>query len=211
MDVSTELVQAYLQVNGYFTAAEYPLVERDRRGGFRTLTDIDLLAVRFGRNVRRPRQRRASAPRVTGPISEQPDPALQCADDETDMIVGEIKQGRAQVNVATRKHRVLAGALARFGCCSTSESHHFAELLLRDGRARSAHGHTVRMVLFASHGERAPSGWHWIHLDHVFTFLDAHLRDAKGAMRGVHFSDPALAWLSLLDKCALQIGPMDPD
>jgi len=49
MDVSTSLVQAYLHVNGYFTAADYPLVESARNSAPRTLTDIDMLAVRLAR------------------------------------------------------------------------------------------------------------------------------------------------------------------
>lgn len=207
MDVSTTLVKAYLQLNGYFTATEYPLIEHDRRRGSRPLTDIDLLAVRFDRGDGT--RRRRSAPKVSGPVTERPDPALQCPDGNIDMIVGEIKQGRAQVNPAARKHRVLAGALARFGCCSADEAHAVVETLLRDGSARAAHGHTVRMVLFASRGERAPSGWHWIHLDQVFRFLDQYLRDAKATLRGVDFRDPALAWLSLLDKCDLRIDFKD--
>jgi len=46
MDVGTQLVQAYLRLNGYLTVAEYPLVEERRHDAIRTLTDIDLLAVR---------------------------------------------------------------------------------------------------------------------------------------------------------------------
>jgi hypothetical protein len=49
VDVSTSLVQAYPHVNGYFTAADYPLVEPARDTAPRTLTDIDMLAVRLAR------------------------------------------------------------------------------------------------------------------------------------------------------------------
>ena len=47
MDHAVSLVQAYLQLNGYFTSAEYPIIAGAGRNGFRTLTDIDILAFRF--------------------------------------------------------------------------------------------------------------------------------------------------------------------
>jgi hypothetical protein len=46
VDNAVALVQAYLRVNGYFTVAEYPVMEA-MRTGYRTLTDIDILGVRF--------------------------------------------------------------------------------------------------------------------------------------------------------------------
>jgi len=52
MDVSTQLVRAYLHVNGYFTTTEYPLVESRRAHPPRMRTDIDLMAVRFPRRAR---------------------------------------------------------------------------------------------------------------------------------------------------------------
>ena len=50
-DAATQLVRAYLHVNGYFTATEYPLVEAGRGQAPRSVTDIDLLAIRFGHRV----------------------------------------------------------------------------------------------------------------------------------------------------------------
>ncbi len=47
MDTAVALVEAYLRVNGYFTIAEYPVVEELRGERHRTLTDIDILAFRF--------------------------------------------------------------------------------------------------------------------------------------------------------------------
>src|SRR5260370_1292984 len=47
MDHAVSLVQAYLQLNGYFTSAEYPIIASAGRSGVRTITDIDVLAFRF--------------------------------------------------------------------------------------------------------------------------------------------------------------------
>ncbi len=39
MDHAVALVQAYLQLNGYFTSAEYPIIASAGRSGARTITD----------------------------------------------------------------------------------------------------------------------------------------------------------------------------
>ena len=49
MDTAVALVQAYLRVNGYFTVAEYPVLDATGPGGPRTITDLDILAVRLHR------------------------------------------------------------------------------------------------------------------------------------------------------------------
>ena len=47
MDNAVALVQTYLHVNGYFTIAEYPIIGSGRHGGYRAVTDLDILAFRF--------------------------------------------------------------------------------------------------------------------------------------------------------------------
>jgi hypothetical protein len=48
MDPAVALVQAYLQMNGYFTVTEYSVVEAAGRSNqYRMSTDLDVLAVRF--------------------------------------------------------------------------------------------------------------------------------------------------------------------
>jgi hypothetical protein len=64
MDTAVALVQAYLRVNGYFTVAEYPIVEAAGNSGPRSMTDIDILAFRFagaGRDVGGPGRRTVDA------------------------------------------------------------------------------------------------------------------------------------------------------
>jgi len=112
VDTSVALVQAYLHVNGYFTVAEYPVLEAYRGDHARTVTDLDILAFRFagaGHDVIHGRGRRPLDDRVTDPI-------LRCPADRPDMIVGEVKEGAARFNAAMRDPVVLEVALARFGC-----------------------------------------------------------------------------------------------
>lgn len=207
MDAATKLVQAYLHINGYFTAAEYPLVDLEQGELPRIVTDIDMLAVRFGRDTRATGKGKSdkNRERIQGPMAVHTDPALKCREDHTDMIVAEIKQGRARVNPATRNPGVLGAALTRFGCCDVVEAPRLVKKLLRHGQAFDQKGHQIRMVLFASQGEHAPRGWHWVHLGKVFLFLDRYLRSERQDLEKVELLDPALGWLSLLQKCQLTL------
>jgi hypothetical protein len=208
MDVSTSLVQAYLHINGYFTATDYPLVESRRDSPPRMLTDIDMLAIRFAHppHKRQGHELQDGRQRVSGPVTYDTDPVLKSPPDRTDMIVAEVKQGLARVNPASRNRHALAAALARFGCCDAATASKVVRRLLQSGETISSAGHVVRMVLFASRGERAPHGWHWVHLDHVMTYLNRYLQTHGDILKHVDLHDPALSWLSLLNKCELTLG-----
>jgi hypothetical protein len=81
MDNAVALVRAYLQLNGYFTITEYPIVRKLDSGGFRTLTEIDVAAFRLPWNE----------------PDYEPDPALKVPHGKADMIIGEVKESRAVI------------------------------------------------------------------------------------------------------------------
>ena len=205
-DAATQLVRAYLHINGYFTATEYPLVEQRRGKTPRSVTDIDVLATRFGHRATDTAALAGSENTIVGPVIESVDPALGSADEANDMILGEIKQGRAQVNSGARNLNALAATLHRFGCCPAGSATSMARKLVERGSVISPVGHKIRMVLFASRGDHAPHGWHLIHLGHVFRFLDHYLRTDGEALSATQLLDPALGWLSLLKKCDLKLA-----
>ncbi|HEX7071018.1 MAG TPA: hypothetical protein VF190_09440, partial [Rhodothermales bacterium] len=89
MDHAVALVQAYLQLNGYFTSAEYPIIAGAGRNGFRTITDIDILAFRFPTGLPVLQGRRAPQ----GLDLSDLDTGLGVAPDSVDMIIGEVKEG----------------------------------------------------------------------------------------------------------------------
>ncbi|MEA2490420.1 MAG: hypothetical protein QOH21_2212, partial [Acidobacteriota bacterium] len=89
MDHAVALVQAYLQLNGYFTSAEYPIIAGAGRNGFRTITDIDILAFRFPTGEPLHRGGR-SVP--TGLDVSDLDLGLGVPDGTIDMIIGEVKE-----------------------------------------------------------------------------------------------------------------------
>lgn len=204
MDPAVELVQAYLQVNGYFTVVEYPVLELSRSGD-RTATDIDVLAFRFpgaGSHAVAPGRR------GVGPVTREPDPALGGDPARTDMIFGEIKQGRTRVNPAMKDPLVLATALARFGCCRGGEhAHDLALRLLRRGTARTEAGHDVRLVAFGSGGTVPKT--RCVDLAHVVTFLDQYLADHWTSVGRAQLSQPALAMVALLRKAGLRPTRLD--
>ncbi len=202
MDNAVALVQAYLHVNGYFTVAEFPVLEATRHGDYREVTDLDILAFRFpgaGRIVGR--SRRAASPPF------QPDPALGIASGHADMLVGEVKEGRSELNPAARNPLTLETALARFGCCPSMDAPGIVEDLLRSGRATTSHGHIVRMVVFGAAPDVAQSRrYRTIPLAHVFTFLQDYLHSYWRVLRHAQLKDSTLALLAMMEKAGVASG-----
>lgn len=207
MDHAVALVQAYLRVNGYLTVTEYPVVEAVRSGGFQAATDLDILAFRFGR---------ASVQGQAVTTSGKPhakmlpvDPALDVRPDLPDMIIGEVKEGRATLNRGAIDKAVLAAAIARFGCCDAAEADTVVVDLLRRGRAKIPHGHRVRLVAFGSLPSEPPSKhYEVILLGHILAFLREHLRRHWAVFQASETKDPALGFLKILEKTG-HVAPLD--
>lgn len=199
MDTAVALVQAYLHINGYFTVCEYPVVEQRGRKT-RSATDIDVLAFRYPGAGRELRQR--GRRRVEGVVRFAPDPGLGAPDTDADMIVGEVKEGRAHFNEAAHDPLVIAAALARFGCCRPDHARVLAQQIVEEGSARTHHGHVVRMVAFGGRGEpREVAGRQRVSLEHVVGFLTAWLEEEWGTLHATQLKQPGLDVLALLHKC----------
>lgn len=194
------LVRAYLHVNGYFTVTEYPVLEQLKGGGHRMVTDLDVLAFRFGgagpvsvadRSSRRP----------VVPTLQEPDPFLGRRRAEPDMIVAEVKEGRAELNRGARDPRVLRAALVRFGCCGAAGVDGVVQELLNVGEAHTDRGHRIRIMAFGS-TTSAESGGRYtaVSLGHVIRFLRHHLKENWAVVRNAQITDPALRFLSLMEK-----------
>jgi len=191
------MVEAYLQVNGYLTVTEYPVLEAIRHGEVRTATDLDVLAFRFARAGARPRGRQ----RTVGPVAREPDPVLGVAANCSDMIIGEVKQGAARLNPAMRDPAVLAAALVRFGCCEADRAEATVDRLLSSGEARTHGGHTVRMVAFGSSPSRSGSSpCRVVGLKHVAGYLRQYLREHRAVLAHAQLTQPVLALFALLEK-----------
>jgi hypothetical protein len=196
MDHAVALVQAYLQLNGYFTSAEYPIIAGTPRSGFRTLTDIDILAFRFPTGE--PMTPRAKkAPKMLD-VSGL-DPGLAVPEESIDMIIGEVKEGRVGINTGIRDPDVLKTVINRFG--EVSDANRIVQALLHTGSARIPPASSVRLIAFGSFppGSQVPP-CRIISLGHVLTYLQAYVHRHWHMLRHLQFKDPAFGFLMTLEK-----------
>ncbi len=195
LDHAVALVQTYLQLNGYFTSAEYALLERTGKGGYRTFTDIDMLAFRFpGGNGR------DNKALPLGVVSGETDPGLDVDESRIDMIIGEVKEGRVNINLGALHPDVLRAAICRFGC-PPAEMEAMVQGLLESGAVSLPSGFRIRLIAFGAMppGDPVPP-CRIISLGHVLRFLQRFVRENWKMMRHCQFKDPALGFLMTLEK-----------
>jgi hypothetical protein len=112
-DPALDLAVAYLRLNGYFVLTEQELHVREPTG-FRSLTDIDIVALR--------------PPTAPGPVHHHTgdaveeclivtdlDPDLRVDPNRFDVILGEVKTGEATFNPALLTAAALHAPLRRTG------------------------------------------------------------------------------------------------
>lgn len=209
MDNAVALVQAYLHVNGYFTVTEYPVLEALKGGNYRAATDIDILACRFpgaGLLVSSSGGTGRETIEIFAPDAELGIPSSH------DMIIGEVKEGPAQVNKATRDPSVLSVVLTRFGCCSAIEVPRVVRTLLRQGSAMTPCGHHVRMVAFGSTpANLKDQPCEVISMRHVVGFLQSYVRQHWDVLHNAQFKDSAFGFLVTLEKALVGARQLDDE
>ena len=210
MDNAVALVQSYLRVNGYLTVTEYPVVEAvpAPHGGFQAATDLDVLAFRFGHSCTLMPERggvNGSPDGATCPV--ETDPALDVRPGVPDMIIGEVKEGRATLNRAATNPNVLAAAITRFGCCEPEHAADLVKRLIRDGHAMTHHGHSphrVRLVAFGAlppeTASRVGGRFQVVLLGDIVAFLRDHIRRHWARLQASECKDPGLGFLMTLEK-----------
>ncbi|MHC4101129.1 MAG: hypothetical protein ACYS15_04960 [Planctomycetota bacterium] len=198
MDAATALVRLYLHSHAYFAVTDYPIIEAVDEEHYRSVTDVDILAVRLpgaGRIITHQGRGRKHDERI-----EVVDPELAPSDDRIDMIIAEVKEGEAELNRGAREPAVLRGALTRFGKIKPDETEAIVDELLRKGEATSASGPRVRLMAFGSYRGRNSGGYKVITLKHVLDFLETMMRENWKALRHAQFKDPAINFISVLEK-----------
>lgn len=196
MDNAVGLVQAYLHVNGFFTVTEYPVLEALEHGGVQSATDVDVVALRL--------------PQAGGLVtigSHQrgafvPDPALGAAPDRAQLIIGEVKEGRAQLTRGATNPKVLAAVLHRFACCPAEAMPSALDALLRNGEATIPSGlrPEARLIAFGTGPSGPGDRYRVISLDHVLDFLHAHLSSHWDILRHAQIKDQTFGFLVMLEK-----------
>lgn len=196
MDHAVALVQSYLQINGYFTSAEYPILARAGRNGAQMITDVDILALRFPGGL--PSVGRRRTPQGLD-VSEL-DPGLAVATDMVDVVIGEVKEGRVNINSGFRDPAVLRAVISRLGE-EIAEEQRVVDDLLRSGTAVVEAGYAVRLIAFGAFppGSEVPP-CRIISLGHVLRYLQEYVRRHWNVLRHLQFKDPAFGFLMTLEK-----------
>lgn len=202
MNAGVALVEAYLHLNGYFTQAEIPVV-RGTAKGYHELTDLDVLAVRFpGAASVIPRGR----PGPEDDLLLEGDPLLGVSDDALDVVIAEVKEGKARINEGLRTREALRTALLRVGAVAEDRLDDLVERLRREGTVRleaaSAAGLPLRVRLLAfgegTSGKR--NGYTVVSMKQVARFVDDFLDRHHDVLTPAAIGDPVLGLLHLLRK-----------
>jgi hypothetical protein len=198
MNSGGALVEAYLRVNGYLVLDEVPLVLPEETGGYRTLTDLDIVAVRWpGVKMGAPDE----AGRILNPIGT--DPVLDVPEGVIDVIIGEVKEGRAHFNRALRSREALRMGLERVGICSDDELETAAAVLSEQAVVRltaSDPERQVRLVAFGIGTSRRTETHFVVSLRDATTFVEDLMRRAHEVLLPSTLADPVLGLLHLRNK-----------
>ncbi len=194
MDTAVALVRSYLQTNGFFTVTEYPILESIGLTT-RNVTDVDVLALRF------PGAGGFGSQSPTGGLRIEPDHELDLSDGQIEFIIGEVKEGAAELNKAARDPAVVAAALRRFGAMRTEVEDELIKELIENGVAFHPAGIRLRQMVFAT---KPPAQRHysyrWVDIGHIAEWMTDQVRQHWDQLKTVQSKDPALSFLLLFEK-----------
>ena len=198
MNAGVALVRAYLRVNGYLVLEEMPVVLPEKIGGYRTHTDLDIVAVRFPCV-------RMGAPDAAGRIESpiETDPKLDVPEGAIDVIIGEVKEGRAHLNRAIRSPEALRLGLARVGVCDEQELEKAADSLSEQAVVRIESCEPVRQVRLVAFGmgtSRKTHTHYVVSLKDAWEFVDSIMELGHEMLLPASVSDPVLGLLHLANK-----------
>jgi hypothetical protein len=195
MDTAVALVQTYLYANGFFTVTEYPVLEQMDTVHPRTLTDVDVLAVRF------PGAGSISVNGGAGGVEVLPDPLLAPSETSIDVIIGEVKEGAAELNRSAQDPQVLRAAIGRVGRIKPEIADGIVADLIATGTAMHPAGIRLRQMVFASKPPARPNPTYtWVSHGHITNWLTEQLRANWELFKSIQSKDPALGFLLLHEK-----------
>ncbi len=195
MDTAVALVRSYLQANGFFTVTEYPILELLADSSARTVTDVDVIGIRF------PGAGATSDDASTIGVVAEPDPLLDIKEDQIEVIIGEVKEGAAVLNKSARDPEVLAAVLRRLGRIDPDLVGGLIDDLVATGEAHHPAGIRIRLVVFASKPpNRKNYRYTWVSHGRIATWLSRQVSENWDAIKTVQSKDPALGFLLLFEK-----------
>jgi hypothetical protein len=199
MDIAVNLVENYLRLTGYLTLSEFEVQRRDRDGQYRSITDVDIMAVRM--------------PEVAGGPEAEATGLVLLVDEElrlepgcVDVIIGEVKQGFAEFNPGIKDPDVLRSMLHRVAWLYDEPLDAVVAALrskaLHHSPARGGGRVRSRLVAF---GRSDRLDLNTISLSHIVSALLEFFRVHEAAFRPIQFKEPAPAFLRLLLKAGFDI------
>lgn len=206
MDIAVNLVESYLRLNGYLTLSEFEVQGRGTDGVYRTLTDVDIVGLRFPGDIFAADVHDADEARML----LIRDPALRLEPDQIDVIIGEVKQGEAVFNPGLKDHQVLHTIIRRVGWVYGADLDGVVHDVARNGVAvtPSCNGATVRTRLVAF-GRSPVVDEHTISLSHIVEQMTGFMSDFDDVLKSANFKDPAPALLRLLAKTGFTVHKGD--
>lgn len=202
MDIAVDLVEIYLRVNGYVTLSEWQVQTLSERGQWESLTDIDILGVRFPGAVY------AVAPPT--PDHREAllveDPALFLEPDDIDIIIGEVKEGEVHFNPSIAREETLRTALQRFSWLYEVPLEEVCAEVTKSGlsRAPGKGGAEVRTRLVAF-GQAATPSINIIPLGYILERSQIFLDRFDDQIRSAKLSSAAAATLKLMRKSGFEL------
>lgn len=202
MDIAVNLIENYLRLTGYLTLSEFEVQRRDAEGAFKTVTDIDIMAVRMPGEIYLGDPHRESDAQLL--LIE--DEVLRLEDDCLDVIIGEVKQGAAELNPGIKDHGVLHSMLRRVEWTYAEPIGNVIEGLQQEmvHYAPGRGGGTVRTRLVAF-GRSDHNDLNTISHSHVVTTMLRFFEEHEDAFKPIQFKEPAPAFLRLLLKSGFDI------
>jgi hypothetical protein len=202
MDISVDLVQAYLRINGYLTVTEFEVQRRLDDGTYETATDVDIIALRLPGGMLPADAQEQGACQML----EIRDERLLLRPGLIDVILGEVKEGHAEFNPGLKRREVLYSVLRRFEWLYGGALDEIVSGVHEKGGVEcpAPGGGTVRTRLVAF-GRSETSDLHTISLTHVFDALFGYLERYEVILRPATYKDPAPGLLHLLLKTGFRI------
>jgi hypothetical protein len=204
MDAASGLVEVYLRVNGYLTLSEWQIQALDDRGQWETITDVDVVGLRFPGPVY---LADSHDPEVQSTLRVEGE-LLMLEPDTIDVIVGEVKEGEAVFNPSMTRHETLHTVLNRLHWLYGDEGlPAVVDGLKSTGVAHSpAPGGTMVRTRLVSFGQTPQVTVNTIPigsiLEHATAFLAAH----DDLLRSAQFSNPVASTLKLLHKVGFGVS-----
>jgi hypothetical protein len=203
VDAASGLVEVFLRVNGYLTLSEWQIQALNSRGQWETITDVDVLGLRFPGDVY---LADSHDPDVKSTLRVD-DRLLMLEPGTIDVIVGEVKEGEAVFNPAITRHETLYTVLHRLDWLY---DHHGLEKVVgdlsREGVSRSpAPGGGVvrtRRVVF---GQARETTVNTIPIESVVAYSATFLAAHDDLLRSAQFGNPVAATLKLLHKAGFAL------